>query len=130
MPLKPKPGSGFTVIEFAFIFGALLIMIVLNILRFDQANRKSAVAQAKRNLKTICELQKSYFETNGRYGELADLNFKYPGPTHSFEYFISLAEENTYFLATAKEKDGCDPLNNNQPGDQIMTIDPNGYLGL
>ena len=129
MPLKEKT-TGFTIIEFVFIFITLAVIIIFTAFRYDHASQRSEVAQAKKNLKRICNLQKGYFEKNGRYGELADISFNYPGPTHSFEYFISLAEENTYFLATAKEKDGCDPLDNNQPGDQIMTIDPNGYLGL
>jgi Tfp pilus assembly protein PilE len=128
VPLKEKKKSVFSIAEFIVIAVMLLLIIVFFVLRLDPANNRSQVAQAKSSLKKIHALEKEFHQKNGYYGDLTQISFKVPKPSHMFEYSISLFDDRAAYQATAQEKEGADPLNNNVPGDQLVIIDQNGYL--
>lgn len=119
---------GLAPLEFIILFIIIFTIIVTAAYRYTPAASKSAVAAAKKNLRTIHALETTYFDQHSRFGELSQINFKFPAPSHPFNYMI-IYDDNT-FQAVAQEKKGFDPRENGRTGDEIITIDENGYLGL
>jgi Tfp pilus assembly protein PilE len=126
--IPDKKKSGFNTNEFLVIFVVLFLIVLSIMFRYSTAVNKSETAQARKNLQAICKLEKTYFNQYKRYGDLNQIHFRYPAISHSFEYTINLDEDGGAFYAVAKEKAGTDPLRNNVPGDQQLTINQNGVI--
>jgi len=122
---KKKNRGTFTAIEFITIFITILIILILAILRFDESTKRTNKGKVKHTLESIAKSEKKHFDQYNSFGMLNEISFKYPANDHGFEY--SVVNDSTSFLAIAKEKEDSDPLGNGRAGDQMLTLDHNGY---